>query len=307
MLLKTAVDEFLQAARADGLAPATVKWYGACLKPLQATFSGRDLTSITPQDMRALIITTRGRQTAYSDRKSKQELSAESVRTYLTAWFRFWSWCAKEYGIPDPCGNIRKPKQSNAKPRGISQADFDALMKSTATGDKEHGVRDRAIILFLLDTGARAGGLVGLNWSDVDLVARRAKVTEKGEKERIVYFCEETATALRQWRVMHPAKCPEVFCSLQHGAAYGRALNYDGLHNLIAKRAKEAGCTGKISPHKFRHESARRFIQNGGDLSVLKQVMGHTDIRTTVKYAVFNEAEIAESHDKHNPLKRRDK
>ncbi len=165
------------------------------------------------------------------------------------------------------------------------------------------GIRDRAILAFLTDTGCRAGGLLTLRLDDLDLTAGKALVSEKFDKSRVVPFTPYTAELLRQWLAVRPPEAPTVFCSLGPNQ-YARPLYMSGLHHLLERLKLKAGVTGRINPHSFRHGFAREHLKNGGDLATLARLMGHSNVSVTAEfYAVFTEEELADKHAQFSPMR----
>ena len=163
------------------------------------------------------------------------------------------------------------------------------------------GLRDRAILMFLADTGCRAGGLVGLRDSELHLAARRALLTEKGDRDRHVYFLAQTAAAIQAWQRARPATAKATFCAL-NSRYYGRALTIEGLYLILKRLAARAGIVGRWNPHSVRHMFALQNIEAGNDLLTVSQLLGHTDLRTTEHYLKFTDGQRAARHDRYSPL-----
>lgn len=167
-----------------------------------------------------------------------------------------------------------------------------------AAGDGEAGIRNRAILAFLLDTGCRAAGLCSMNVGDVDLEGRRAVVTEKGNKTRAVIFTQATAAFLQSWLDQRQPVAP-LFYNLENL----QALKPNGLYQLLRRLARRAGIEGRFNPHSLRHTFAREYILAGGDLATLAKLLGHRDVSTTVShYVMFTDGEIADKHEKYSPI-----
>ena len=165
---------------------------------------------------------------------------------------------------------IRTPSPRRRKPKAISKQDFLALYRST--GDGVVGIRDRAILLCLADTGCRVGGLCGLSVEGVDLEQRLQTVTEKGNKTRQVPFTKSTAQALRDWLEVRPQdRGPAVFVNLGRGGS--GALTPSGAAQMLERRGEQAGGKGPHNAHSFRHFFAREFLLDGGDLATLADLM----------------------------------
>src|SRR5579872_5154895 len=168
--VEDAIQMFILASDANGLSKVTVKWYAAMLKPMAAKFSGLALDAVPVADMRLYVVTLRN-----------NARSVETVRGYMRALRRFWSWAESEYDLDpklNPMRKIAMPKKPQQLPKAVSDEDLRAMF--LATKPDLEGIRDRAILAFLTDTGCRSGGLRGLPLDRLDIKAGRALVLEKG-------------------------------------------------------------------------------------------------------------------------------
>ena len=155
------------------------------------------------------------------------------------------------------------------------------MLEMAGIGDM--GIRNQAIILFLLDTGCRAGGICGPRIREIDLNERRALVTEKGNKTRAMTFTTLTAKALREWiLVRKPAQ------TLFYDIMTLEPLTHSGLLQLLRRIAHRAGVQDRFNPHSFRHLFAEEYILAGGDLATLSRLLGQRNVSTTVAhYTIF--------------------
>jgi site-specific recombinase XerD len=296
-----AISEFLKAAQADGLSPATVKWYTSLLKAWADQSPAAELSAVVVGDLRAYIIALRERPDRYVDALQKPVqaggLSAATVAGHITALHAFWAWAAREYDIPNPMKNIKRPRRQQPQPKAISPADFVKLFN--ATGDDEAGVRDRALLVFLADTGCRLGGLLGLQVERLMLDDRKAIVHEKGNTSRLVVFTTYTARLLVKWLTIRQSHTAFVFVSMHTG----EKLTQSGVNQLLKRLKQRAGVRGRVNPHSFRHNFAREYLRNGGDVVTLAKLLGHKNVNTTAQYyAVFSPDELRELHEKYSPL-----
>jgi len=193
--------------------------------------------------------------------------------------------------------NIKRPRRRDPLPKAIASTDY--LKIFNATLDTDSGVRDRAILAVFADTGCRLGGLLSLTLERLDIANQRGIVIEKGGRARAVHFTTYTARLLNQWLAVRVSESDKVFTSIRTGAG----LTDSGV-NQILKRLKNRACVrGRVNPHSFRHNFAREYLRNGGDVITLARLLGHSDVQTTAAYyAVFTEDELKELHDKFTPM-----
>ena len=281
------VAEFLLARRADGLAESTLIWYSSLLNTFCRHISDQAVSAVTTSALRRYIVQLR-----------ESDYSADSIYAHIKAMHVFFKWAAEEYRFENPMRHISFPKQPPVKmPRRASDSDIIKLLG--ACGDDKQGVRDRAIIAFLTDTGCRAAGLVGLTIDNLEMDHRRAYVREKGNKTRPVFFSPQAAEFLDAWIRVRDPTLEFVFYNLH----LKEPLSTNGLLQLLRRLARKAGVTGPVNPHAFRHRFGEKFMQSGGDSGVLQQMMGHSDVETTIsRYGQFNDRQLASAHRKVKPL-----
>jgi site-specific recombinase XerD len=290
LTLEGAVGLFMTAMKAEGLKPETLTWYQHRLRRFVETNGKLEVTEITLEDVRE-----------YMAWVQESEYSAHTRFTLVRVVRRLFKWLFEERKIDDNFyRRIKLPKLPQPTPKAIEMAEVRAIL--ACCGDNRGGLRDRAIVLFLLDTGCRVGGLCRLKVSDLDFEHLRASLFEKGEKARMALFGAKTAEALAAWMNARPFPGVEaVFTSLREP----RALTPNGVIQLLKRYKKRAGLHGRINPHAFRHAFAREYILNGGDLASVSEMMGHTQIAVTKQfYAVFQAEELREKHDRFSPVSR---
>lgn len=302
MNLATAVDEYLLAAAADGLKQATLKWYASVFKELVRVLGGGDLATITPKQLREYIVGLRQRTTRYvgATQKPEQEggLSESSIVSHVTALHALFLWCSREYTMPNPMGNIRRPPRPVAIPKAIDRNTFITIFNGAGEGIE--GIRNRAILALFADSGCRLGGLCTLMIPEIELENGKAYVTEKG-KHRAIQFTFFTAQLISQWLAVRPRTSSlHAFTSFKH--EQGR-LTESGVHQMLKRIKARTNVKGRVNPHSFRHNFAREYLKNGGDIVTLARLLGHSDINTTAAYyAVFSQNELKDMHGKYTPM-----
>lgn len=279
MKLFEVIQEFLLSRKANGASDETVKWYSSLLERFEAHM-GR--CEVSAHDLREYVV----------DLRSK--LAPSSVNGHVTALHAFYAWYAQEYDRPNPMKGIKRPRPLPAQPRGIAPADMVKLLECA-------GVRDRALIALFADSGARLGGIAGLELEDLDLEKRSAYVLEKGRRSRKVYFTPFTAACIRNWLVERGNAPGELFTN----RLTGKGLTASGISQILKRLKIKTGIRGRVNPHSFRHGFAREYIRAGGDIVTLARLLGHTNISTTAAYyAVFSDDELQEFHGRYSPMRR---
>lgn len=281
MKLTVAVQEFLTAQEADGSSGQTVAWYRSLLKKFVGFTGDVEIETISTSQIRQYIIEVR------------RQYAPDTAHGHVRSQHKFWRWCSIEYDLKNPMRNIKYPAQPKQKePKAAAVNDLVAMFRAIDTST-HIGRRDRAILAFLVDTGSRSAGVYTLKVANLDLVNRRAVVTEKGNKSRQVMFTEVTAACLASWmEIRSPVE--HVFYSMTKI----KPLTRSGVYQIMKRLKKNAGVLGRANPHALRHAFSLEYLKAGGDLATLSRLLGHSDIATTAAYyAVFAQNELAELHD----------
>ncbi len=301
---------FLLACQADGLRPRTVGFYVERMRPFLAVFGTRSLDSIATDDLRQYLASLQSRQVRWENHPyippQEGELSPDTVHGHFRAMRRLFNWCLEERLIEDsPLNGVRQKRPRNRIPKGISVEAFEAVLAMTE-GDGVWQKRDRALVLFLGDTGCRAAGLVNLNVADVNLDERFALLTEKGGKQRFTPFSELVFQALDAYILARPEIAPADEYALFISQRTKGRFTVNGVHQVVDRLGKRAGLKENVSLHRWRHAFARWYLLNGGDLSTLSDLLGHSSVEVTRDfYAVFNREELQRKHNQHSMVARR--
>lgn len=290
------------------VAPSTARWYisfdkagkaRGLLASLADELGGdTDITQIGATQLRHWRAAVFGRDTRYGEQRPEKKggLSIATKRGYIRAVRRFFNWLMGEGLITtNPANRLKSPPMPDQDPKAIEADDFQAMLNAA-----KGSVRETAVLLFLADTGCRVAGLAGLRTKDLWLDERKAQVWEKGKggngKSRWVYFGQDTYVALCAWLAVRPTgKSDYVFLSLN---TKGK-LSENGVYQLLKRLAKKAGINGRFNPHSFRHAAARDWLNKGGNLGVVSQLLGHSNIAVTNdSYGRWLPSEMSLWHDR---------
>lgn len=147
----------------------------------------------------------------------------------------------------------------------------------------------------MYSTGIRVGELVNLNIKDVDFEARECVVFGKGDKERKVYFDAKAKLHLQNYLNSRSDDNPALFVTLD--APHAR-LKISGVEIRLRRLGKKINLT-RIHPHKFRRTMATRAIDKGMPIEQVQKILGHSQIDTTMQYAMVNQLNVKTSHQKY--------
>jgi len=192
---------------------------------------------------------------------------------------------------------VKAPKVVLDPLEPISIQDVRALSNTCQRGDLI-GERDRALFLFLLDTGARAREACNMNIKDVDLNTGAVMIRYgKGGKSRMVFIGRTTRRAMRGYLRQRHDSSPALFVSKDE-----ERLTYDGLRQLLERRAKRAKLSNKPKLHGFRRAFALNMLRSGVDIFVLQRLMGHSDLQVLRRYLAQNDEDNQLAHMRGSPV-----
>jgi site-specific recombinase XerD len=231
--------------------------------------------------------------------------SASTAATYYGRLRSFFRFLVEEERITvSPMQKIKAPVHRPDQITPFTETQIKSLLAAARAG--RYPQRDEALVLFLLDTAIRASELCGLLVSDVDLKERHAIVHGKGGKQRTIFFSATTARAYNRFRatVRNATDDMPMFSSEQGGA-----LTLSGVEQIVRRLGITAKLRGvRCSPHTFRNTACVMFLRAGGHVFALKEMLGHTTLTMTMRYAMIAQADVQAQHAQFSPvdhLKRR--
>ena len=270
---------FLDAKTIEGCSPRTIRYYKATIEKM-LQHMGQPIRKITTEDMRNYL-------SEYQSWNGCGKVTVDNVRRNISSFF---SWLEEEnYILKSPMKRIHKIKTNQQVKEIISDEDIEKLR------DRCICKRDLAMVDLLYSTGIRVGELVNLNISDVDFEARECVVFGKGGKERKVYFDAKAKLHLLEYLQKRKDDNPALFVSLD--VPYSR-LKISGVEIRIRELGKKADLS-RIHPHKFRRTMATRAIDKGMPIEQVQRLLGHSQIDTTMQYAIVSQNNVKNSHRKY--------
>lgn len=210
-----------------------------------------------------------------------------SVSRMISALRKFYRFLLREGAISaDPMTKIDTPKRAQHLPATLSSQEVDALMAKPDT-DKPLGLRDRAIFELMYATGLRVSEVVDLRLDQLHLAMNLLQVTGKGDKERLVLISPQAT----QWvdRYLQEAR-PKLLKRVQPKNVFvnfhGGPMTRQGIWKNLKAYIASIGIEKDVTPHTLRHSFATRLLENGADLRVVQELLGHSDISTTQIYTL---------------------
>lgn len=299
MLLKTLIEKFFLAY--EGVySESTVQWYRDYLKPLDA-LGDRKIKEITIDDLRTLYVKLSRQKEIYINhphenrQKVEKGYSVYTLHSFARSWKRLFNWSTEEgYLKSSPAKKLKLPRLPDPDPKAIQMEDLLTLIE-TAKLLSTKPLRDEAILRFLADSSARAGGAADLLMKDLHIEEGWAMVREKGKggkgKARSVFFNPATTEAMRKWLAMRP----------RDGDDRVFQLTANGIYQMIDRLAEISPVESPHNPHAFRHGFAIGMLGKGANLAQVSQLMGHSSVNVTVAYyGQFPTQELKEFHQKYS-------
>jgi len=234
---------------------------------------------------------------------ARDALSVRTVARRLAAIRMFFRFLVREKLIAnDVTQNIDTPRLWKNLPNTLTYQETDNLLAAPQPETKL-GLRDKAMIELMYATGLRVSEVAHLTLANLNLEAGFLRTLGKGSKERIVPVGKTAADWIHRYLAesrprlgRNPGSQSDVFLS-----ARGTGMGSKHIWTLIKKYARAAGITKNVKPHTLRHTFARHLVDNGGDLRVIQEMLGHADISTTQIYVHVDEGRLKEAHYRFHP------
>lgn len=276
-----------------GYSPNTVDGYEMDLEKLRAYCAeyGVDFVHMSFEQLETFVLDQFKAITA--------EATQARILAGIHSWFRFLLY--KDYIEQDPSELLEGPKKSKHLPTVLSLAEVNAMMAAIDLSTNE-GHRNRAMMEMLYGSGLRVSELVNLQLSHIYLDEHYLLIEGKGSKQRLVPLspvAEEWFGYWMQERNTWPVK-PESR-DIAFVNRYGRPLTRAMVFTIVRKLCAEAGITKTVSPHTLRHSFATHLLQNGADLRVIQQLLGHEDLATTEIYTHLDVQNLREAVLQYHP------
>ena len=215
---------------------------------------------------------------------SRGSLSKRSQARVLSSLKSFCGWLVLEGVLKDnPCDRVDAPKLGRYLPDVLSVQEVEAIIGAVDTSTWI-GLRDKALLEVLYGCGLRVSEAVSLKVSCLYFDEGFIRVIGKGNKERLVPMGEMAQDALRAYLAERPASYELQDSDLLFVNRYGKGLSRISAFKTVKATAILAGVTKTISPHTFRHSFATHLIENGADLRLVQEMLGHESVTTTEIY-----------------------
>ncbi len=296
-----ALTGFFLTAQARRLSSHTIADYSQTLDKKFRTFLEKDylVDQITSQHVESFLA-------------AQTTIGKKTLLNYHTALSAFWTWAVREKIAQEHVvRGVQAPKPEIPDVQPYNEQEIRAMLGSLERTKPynrrlmrpsdhalHHVERNRAMILFLIDTGVRNEELCNIKLRDVDKRNQRVYIMGKGAKERHVPFSVRTHQALWRYLATRPDATPEepLFYSQNR-----RAFTRRRILELLQVIGRRAGVTG-VTVHRFRHTCAIQYLRNGGDPYTLQHLLGHSTLDMVKRYLAIVQTDIDNVHRRASPV-----
>lgn len=251
-----------------------------------------------------LLQVSRQQLIAYLVRLKQEGRAASTVARKLAsikAFYRFLT--AERYIRRNPAEVLEAASRGLHLPKVLSVQEVERLLDEPNLGTLD-GYRDKTMLELLYATGMRVSELVNVPVKNVDMKMQYVIVMGKGSKERMLplgrtalHYLEHYLSVVRP-QLLHgkPDKAAELFVT-----GWGGPMTRERFYEIIVAYGKSAGISKRVTPHMLRHSFATHLLNNGTDLRIVQELLGHADISTTQIYTHLDVERLREVYDKAHP------
>ena len=270
---------FLDAKKIEGCSDRTINYYRVTIEHFLCNIDTA-IRKITTEEIREYLAD-------YQKRNNCTNVTIDNVRRNISSFF---SWLEEEdYILKSPMKRIHKIKTKVVVKNVISDEGIEKLRDNCLE------LRDLAIIDLLYSTGIRVGELVNLNIDDIDLDGRECVVYGKGDKERRGYCDAKAKVHIKSYIESRSDDNEALFVTLD---SPHERLKISGVEIRLRQLGRRLNID-RVHPHKFRRTMATRAIDKGMPIEQVQKILGHSQIDTTMQYAMVNQTNVKTSHQKY--------
>ncbi len=306
--MNAAAEDFLQHIRHEkGQSAQTQKTYAALLGRFLKWAGGcglQDWASVTRKHLTQFLQHERNRKPEGQTKDKGDQLSPESIYLQIAALRAFFKFATEEQIVPDNIAeNLSLPKRWKRLPKSLSDLEIEKLLTPPAESTAKD-LCTTAILELAYASGLRLAELRNIRLEQLHLDEGFVIVIGKGNKERLVPVGKKAVEALEHYlhvgrpELVAPRSPANVFLT-QRGTPFAQST----IWARIKERVARAGIKRNATPHMLRHSFATHLMENGADLRVIQELLGHASISTTEVYTHVASRRLREVHDRFHPRK----
>lgn len=285
MTIYNAFGSFLDEQYLRGNSEHTITDYRNKLRPFLEQFGGRELAELRPDDLQGYLRELRD-----------THANTITVQSYVRALRAFLNWLFfNDLVEADFCRKFRLPKARKAFINVLTDPEIASIYAVYGDSSNPIHLRNRVILSLMLDAGLRLNEVVTAEITDLHLAECYMIVTGKGSKQRAVSFGATTREHIAAY--LDAAKPSQALLQL----AEGEPITRDTIKNMFRKLKQKSG-VARLHPHLLRHTFATRYLENGGSIYKLKELLGHTTLKQTQAYLHISQNRRHLDFSKFSPL-----
>lgn len=230
--------------------------------------------------------------------------ATSSISRMISSLRKFYQWLVRQsIQKINPMLEIDSPKKEHRLPVALSVDEVTKLLDQPDV-TKKLGIRDRALLETLYATGIRVSELINLKFSDLHEELKLLKVLGKGSKERLIPISDVAISWIKSYQ--EKVRDPLLLKSGKYTDTIflnnrGGTLTRQAVWQIIKRYCQMAGIKKNVTPHTLRHTFATHLLENGADLRVVQEILGHSDISTTQIYTNLSQQHILQVYAKTHP------
>nr|WP_290440776.1 site-specific tyrosine recombinase XerD [Ligilactobacillus salivarius] len=277
-----------------GLSENTIASYGIDLKLFLEYLRKNEIPSFKQVNKEIIV--------NYMQAEKNNNKANSSILRSVSSLRKFFQYLAQEKIIEkDPMLLIDTPKKKQHLPQVLTKEEVEKLLHSPNTG-QVLGLRDRAMLELMYATGLRISEIINLKLEDLHLTMGTLQTLGKGHKERIVPVGDEAIKWVNRYleearpKLLKQKRSNYLFLNF-----HGNNLTRQGVWKNLKAEVRKAGIKKNITPHTLRHSFATHILENGADLRIVQELLGHADISTTQIYTHLSNKQLADIYNRAHP------
>ena len=274
-----------------GLSENTIASYGIDLKLFLEYLRENEIPSFKQVNKEVIV--------NYMQAEKNNNKANSSILRSVSSLRKFFQYLAQEKIIEkDPMLLIDTPKKKQHLPQVLTKEEVEKLLHSPNTG-QVLGLRDRAMLELMYATGLRISEIINLKLEDLHLTIGTLQTLGKGHKERIVPVGDEAIKWINRYleearpKLLKQKRSNYLFLNF-----HGNNLTRQGVWKNLKAEVRKAGIQKNITPHTLRHSFATHILENGADLRIVQELLGHADISTTQIYTHLSNKQLTDIYNR---------
>lgn len=266
------ISEFLSYLSVDlNYSDNTINSYNNNITKFNNYLNNKNILNVTSKDIEKYI-------------KEISELAPTTISNNISSLKSFYNYFVKIDKIQtNPCDAIKMPKLGTHLPTYLTLDEVDSLLDINI--ETPFDARNKAILELMYGTGLRISEVISLEFKNIDYEECIVRVMGKGSKERIVPINDIALSALKNYVVNYrPLLVKKTLNNFIFLNNHGEPMTRQGVFKMIKSESFKKGIDKNISPHTLRHTFATHLLENGADLRIIQELLGHEDISTTQVY-----------------------